>query len=98
MKELVISENSHTVYVDGLNLSLKEYIEAAHDAYKIRSLEHRRKYHESYSIRFEDEELIWAIQEWFGAVGEFSDDELFYLEEVWDLDQIDIETICLDND
>lgn len=93
---ITISEQSHTIWSEGKDLTLKEHIEKAKARYNIRQVEHLETYGFPSEIPFEDEDLLWAIQDWYGSIGEFSEEELRYLEEVWDLDQIDIEFLLTD--
>lgn len=72
---------------------LQDYIKQAHVRYEVHKLQHPE-----YGVRFEDEDLIWAIQDWFGMMGQFSEEELHYLKETYGLNQVDIEAICLDED
>lgn len=50
-----------------------------------------------YSIPFQDEHLLWAIQEWHGMMGEFTEAEYNYLEKQWNLSYDDIEILVNDD-
>lgn len=74
--------------------TLKAYIQQKQNEYIDHVVECKMRNNGYYSgIPFEEEELIWAIQDWYSMKGEFTEEELYYLEAIWDLDQCDIESI-----
>ncbi|MDE7088629.1 MAG: hypothetical protein K2O54_00760 [Prevotella sp.] len=93
---ITISEHSHTIQSGGEQLTLEQHIQKAKAYYNIRQVEHLETYGFPSEIPFEDEDLPWAIQEWYGAIGEFSQEELDYLKEKWDLEDYDIEFLLTD--
>lgn len=92
--KLFISDKSHTLHWEGKDVTLQEYLEQTEQQY----LERRRIRHPFGEIIFAEEELIWAIQHWYSCIGEFSEEELDYLEETWNLARYDIEFLCTEPD
>lgn len=88
---LTISEKSNTIHCGGTILTLKEYIAAAKCRHDVFEEDFLKRNGLPYGIPFDDEDLPNAICDWYSMVGEFSEEELTYLEEVWDLDQWDVE-------
>lgn len=64
--------------------TLKAYIEQRQKEFEEHQAEYRsRNGGRCSSITFEEETLIWIIQDWYGMKGEFTDEEYEYLYEVW---------------
>lgn len=89
MSQLTISMREHYI-LDSRDRShklfLPDYIARAEEEYNQFVLDHP-----GYSIPFEDESLLNTILDWYGFMGEFSETELIYLKNTWDLSQHDIE-------
>lgn len=73
--------------------NIKDYIEQAKSEYD----KHLKK-NPTYSIPFEDEDLVYAIAEYYSMRGKFTDEEYLYLEKVWHFDQTDIKLIIGEED
>lgn len=79
--------------------TLKAYIEQKQKEHDDHITEYKMRNNGHYSgIPFEEENLIWAIQDWYGMKGEFTEEELYYLEKTWGLNQVDIESIVKGDD
>lgn len=64
--------------------TLQAYIEQQQKEFDEHQAEYRaRTGGRGSSITFEEETLIWTIQDWYSMKGEFTDEEYEYLYEVW---------------
>lgn len=71
--------------------TLQAYIERAQLEYDLDQQEREFRYHSRSPISFEEENLIYAIQDWYSMRGEFTEEEYEYLEKTWGLtkDEVD---------
>lgn len=51
-----------------------------------------------YSIPFQDEHLLWVIQEWHGMMGEFTEAEYTYLCNQWKLTPTEVQDLVYDSE
>lgn len=71
--------------------TLSAYILEAQHQYDLDQEEREFRYHSRSSIPFEDESLIYAIQDWYSMRGEFTKEEYAYLEKTWNFTKYDVD-------
>lgn len=60
------------MYYKGQNLNLAEYVSRKHDEWTGKS---------HTLLNWEDEGIVWAIQDYYGSMGEFSEEDKKFLKE-----------------
>lgn len=74
--------------------TLKEWIEEARRRWELNREGVKEACGFESEIPFEDESLVYAIQDWESMMGEFTEEEYQYLKEVWNFDRWDVDFLC----
>lgn len=92
MKLEIVEQDNYLVHPSNQaeRMGLADYIDLAREDYN-------RDHDPDYSIPFEDEELVWAIQEWYGMMGCFSKGELKFLKDEYGFEDYDLEFLLGDD-
>ena len=74
--------------------TLKEHIEEAKRRWELNREDIKQACGFGIVIPFEDESLVYAIQDWESMMGEFTEEEYQYLKEVWDFNRWEVDFLC----
>lgn len=90
MKLEIVEQDNYLMHPSNQaeKMGLVDYIDLAHEDYD------RDHYHDpDYGIPFEDEELIWTIQDWYSMMGCLSKGELKFLKDEYGFEEHDLEVL-----